>query len=88
MGAPKAQANAPDTDRHFSHPVDFVIPPEGFDHPAESMYWWCRNRDWSHNTRVVRAAGHDVMQWCFANCSEAALFQAAFGGRLVNRRKA
>jgi len=82
----KARASTKETERHYPHIVELMVPLNGFGSVQRSaMHEW--HSIWGIQSRRGRGRyykGRHYVRWCFADPEEAKAFQAEFGGELIS----
>jgi len=80
----KGRIGTKETERHYPHIVELMVPPSGFGTKLNDMHRW-------HSTRAIqtqRGRGRyykerHYVRWCFADPEDAKAFQKEFGGELI-----
>ena len=80
----KARASTKETERHYPHIVELMVPLSGFGTRLNDMHSW-------HTTRGIQSQrgrgryrdGRHFVRWCFSGSEDAKAFQAEFGGELI-----
>jgi hypothetical protein len=80
----KGRINTKETERHYPHIVELMVPLNGFAPKLNAMHEW-------HSTRGIQSQrgsgryhkGRHYVRWCFAGPEDAKAFQAEFGGKLI-----
>ena len=80
----KARASTRETERHYPHIVELMVPLKGFDTRLNDMH----ERHTTRGIQSQRGSGHyhkgrHYVRWCFADPEDAKAFQAEFGGKLI-----
>ena len=80
----KARASTKETERHYPHIVELMVPLNGFGTKLNVMHNWHFNRGIQAQRGSGRYhKGRHYVRWCFGGSEDAKAFQDEFGGELI-----
>jgi len=80
----KGRIGTKETERHYPHIVELIVPLKGFGTRLNDMHGWHSSRGiQSQRGRGRYYDGRHYVRWCFIDPEEAKAFQAEFGGELI-----
>jgi len=80
----KGRIGTKETERHYPHIVELMVPLSGFGTTLNVMHNWHFNRGiQAQRGRGRYHDGRHYVRWCFFGSEDAKAFQYEFGGELI-----